>query len=131
MRIVGLFGNLLPVYQKRPDDPLAKWRNKKKERLLDLIERTPELRELYDKVGYDPYAEQRFEQLLNELKSLLRAEIADIAVFQRSVDQTQADDSSKDSDLWKIVLSARNNPKKVKDLVKTLNDAYSEDWKGY
>ena len=125
------FGNLLPVYQKRPDDPLAEWRNKEKERLLDLIERTPELRELYDKVGYEPYAEQQFEQLLNELKSLLRAEIADIAVFQRSVDQAQADDSSKDSDLWKIVLSARNNPKKVKDLVKALNDVYSEEWKGY
>lgn len=128
---MGFFDNLLPVYQKRPNDPLGEWRKERNERLLDLIERTPELRELYDKLGYDPYAEQRFEQLLNELKSLLRAEIVNIAVFQRTVDQAQVDDSSKDPDFWKIVLSARNNPKKVKNLVQALNDAYSEEWKGY
>lgn len=128
---MGLFGNLLQVNQKRSHDVMRNWHETKKKRLRDQIERTPELRELYDKLGYDPHAEERFEQILNELQSLLRAEIADIAVFQRTVDQAQADDSSKDPDLWKVVLSARNNPKKVKGLVNVLNDVYHEEWAGY
>ena len=128
---MALFRNLLQVNQKRSHDVIGEWRETKKKRLRDQIERTPELREFYEKLGYDPYAEQRFKQILNELRSLLRAEIADIAVFQKTVDQARADDSSKDPDLWKIVLSARNNPKKVKHLVKVLNDVYSEEWAGY
>ena len=52
------------------------------EELRKAIERTDELRALYAKLGYSPYVERESRRIVNELKSLVSAEISDFAYFR-------------------------------------------------
>lgn len=51
----------------------------------DLVQKTPELRDLYRRLGYSPYVEERCRKLLAQLNDLVVV-IPDFAAFENSLD---------------------------------------------
>jgi len=56
----------------------------------DLIDTTPELQALYQKIQCSPALERQLEQLLSELKELIRVEIPDFPAFREALRQIRA-----------------------------------------
>jgi hypothetical protein len=59
------------------------------EELRKLIESSAELRSLYAQLGYSPEVDRKVEQLLNDMKMLIRAEVPDFTAFQRAIREAQ------------------------------------------
>ena len=87
----------------------------------DLVQKTPELRDLYGRLGYSPYVEERCRKLLAQLNDFEVA-IPDFAQFQESLDsvitaiERHARGEEKldplffaDRELFESVVSARAN----------------------
>lgn len=110
----------------------------------ELIARTPDLRQLYSKFGYDADVDKKSEEILGELRSLLRPNVSSISVFHEAVDQTRNEIEQyrrgqntydpllfADQDLWKTLDSARDNPKTIDTALQSISRVYDEEWDGF
>jgi hypothetical protein len=95
----------------------------------DLIQKTPELRDIYGRLGYSPYVEEGCRKLLAELNGFEVA-IPDFAQFQASLDSVIAAIERHergeeevdplffaDRELFDSVVNARANPDAVHELL--------------
>ncbi|MBC8458168.1 MAG: hypothetical protein H8D67_09260 [Deltaproteobacteria bacterium] len=104
-------------------------------KLRRLIDSTTELRTLYAKLGYSPEVDRKAEQLVNEMKALIHAEIPDFAAFQSALREAEEQLEKKEreadlpaplsqvryqqtnEELLKTILAAGNNQEKVLELL--------------
>lgn len=103
--------------------------------VIDLIERTEELRNLYKQIGYSPYIEKKTREILKRLNNL-EVSVPDFSNFQKSIDdllagEEQLDQSMLeansvlhgDTQLLKEIIKYRNNKETI---IKLLNKDYTK-----